>query len=105
MVDDPDIRVNIMYHLFPWARDQPVMLRMASTPDLFLPLFSTMEKLTEIMRQANIPYEAVKQVHSPRDFIRSLPAYIGEVKLRIIVDPTLAEGKRVRYTEVYRAIH
>jgi len=78
---------------------------MASADDLFLPVFSTIGKLRALMRESQITYKAIKRIHSPRDFIASLPAYIDNVRLRIIVDPTITEGRHVRYTEVYRAIH
>ena len=94
--------VDISHHVFPWHRGQPVLARMQGTNDLFLLLFSTTERLREALHQMDIPYEAVKQVDDPVEFLQSLPLLYAGVRLRVIVNPRMTGKDTMRYTEVVR---
>lgn len=84
----------------PWQGDRPVVLNMGETSDKFLPLFSTAEKLHEMMDPIGIPYESVKQMSNTSEFINSLPRSLPDGDLRIIFDPHWLEDGALRFAEI-----
>lgn len=96
-VGTPPRIVDITGHVIPW-NDGPVLLTMAEADDnLYLPVFSTVEKLTDMMMLTEIAYQSIKRIDDRREFLDSLPADV-----RVIIDPHFHESGRVRYTEILR---
>ena len=67
-------------------------------------IFSTEEKLRAAMTLAAAPFESIKKIDDEHDFLSSIPEYVGDVRIRIIVDPYLTEKSTMRFTEIVREI-
>lgn len=100
-IGTPPRTIEITGHCFPWSDGQPVFASMLATSDLFLPVFSTIDKLRTMMATANIPYQSIKHIDDQRAFLDSLPSRFGDQRLRVIVDPYFTKG-RVRFVEIMR---
>lgn len=87
--------VDISGHVLPWADGWPVLIVMEGSPDLCVPVFSTVEKLVDMMAQ--IGYQSIKLIDDPHEFLDSVPP-----DLRVVIDPHFHENGRVRYTEILR---
>jgi Family of unknown function (DUF6884) len=60
--------------LLPWGENnQPALLGMPGTEALYLPVFSTLEKLAATMRRAGVAYAKVKHIDDGAEFLASLP--------------------------------
>jgi hypothetical protein len=101
-VSEPHI-VSVTGHVLPWLDDHPVFLGMKGSEAQFLPLFSSVEKLREMMRMLDVTYHSIKKIDDGYEFIDSIPRHLPSgTQIRIIIDPYLnAEGK-TRFAEVLR---
>ncbi len=94
----PPTNIVLTGKLLPWEQGKPALMKLVGSPHIYLPCFSTEEKLREMMGRAEIPFEKIKQIDDGDEFSDSVPRYI-----KIIVDPYfLGEDGRVRYLEVQR---
>jgi hypothetical protein len=97
-VSDTTRRLNVTGHLFAWKDNQPVIMRMPGTDDLFLAVYSTVEKLHAI--HGGIGY-TIKRIDDGFEFLDSLPVETPDGHLlRVIVDPYYTPRRTVRFTEV-----
>lgn len=84
-------------YLLPWRHEQPVYteIRSASENVLYVPIFSTEERLLAFMRDLgdDTPY-SVKQVTDTREFASSFPDKLPDgTKMRVVVDLRRENGK------------
>jgi hypothetical protein len=95
------LELNITGYLFPaHANRSPVFLRIdGAGDDLFLPVFSTEEKLCAVM--GKISYDRILQICDGREFLDSIEE--DPRKLRVIVDPHKHESGTTRFQEVIGA--
>jgi hypothetical protein len=91
--------VTLTGKLFPWDNhmNQPVLLAMPGSEFNYLPLFSTVDALRELMERANVPFDKIKHVDDGPEFMSSIPLHI-----KLICDPYFLDNGRVRFTEVFR---
>lgn len=101
-VSDTARDICITNHVFAWHDDLPGLVIVPGSPDLFLPVFSTAGKLTAWLTRTNVPFESIKQIDDQYEFLDSLPYYVNDVRLRIIVDPYVTDQGTMRYTEIIR---
>ena len=83
-------------------RNHPIFLDMAGTSDVFLPVFSTVEKLTACLALLSLRSDATKQIDDPGEFLASIPVYFGDKRVRVIVDPYFTPQGTIRYREIQR---
>jgi len=97
------INLDITGCLFPAHGDRrPVLLQIEGAgDDLFLPVFSTTEKLVDGMQLAATSYSRIIQITNERAFLDSLEE--STLKLRVIVDPYKHESGTLRFREVIGA--
>jgi hypothetical protein len=97
------VSLDLSGYLFPaYANRQPVLLRIdGAEGDLFLPVFSSPQKLVEGMELAKTAYDRIQQIMDGREFLDSLEE--NAVKLRVIVDPYKHESGTLRFQEVFGA--
>jgi hypothetical protein len=92
-----ELKVNVTGYVSPFYIDnQPVLLNMSGTEDLFLALFSTPQKLEAEMARAGIEYDKIVKVTDGPNFLESVA-----FRVRVIVDPHLHGNGRVRFTELF----
>ena len=85
-----------------WRGNRPILMRLAGTNDLFLPVFSTEEKLQAM----DMPFDSVRRIDDMAGFLGSLPfRTLDGCRLRIIVDPYQTARGTTRFREIWRPIH
>jgi hypothetical protein len=92
-------RLDITGYFCPWGEGQPAYYRLPDNPDLFLPLFSTVEKLKAA---THLEYESVKCIDDQVAFMASLPVVLSDGKLRFMIDPWITVEGNTRFTEIIR---
>ncbi len=103
-VSDKELAIDITDNLIPWGEnDQPVYVNVGGK-DLFVPIFSTVEKLCETMEQFNVEYESIKRIDDPNGFMNSFPHSFGEAQIRFLLDPWLTDTGTVRFKEIMRTV-
>lgn len=103
-VSDREVPMAITGYFMPThAPNAPVLIGMPGTDDLFILVFSTMEKLAQTMAAFEIEYERVSIVDSGGelvDEITEMNASGGRpYRIRIAVDPYKNELGHVRFLE------
>jgi hypothetical protein len=102
----PQRDINLTGYFFPWQDDAPVLMKLDGTGDFFLPLFSTVEKLREMVSVTAIEMDGIKRIDNGPEFLSSIPTELstGGQRLRIMVDPhrTEDDNYKTRFTEVIR---
>ena len=96
---------TIIGYCFPWKDGQPLWVDFphAGTGDIFLTLFSTLDKLKTTMLLVGLTYDKVKKIDDDVDFLDSIPSrFPNGTRIRIIVDPMLIENGNVTFTEIRR---
>lgn len=90
-------------YLFPWCDEHPVLLNVIGSPDLYLPIFSTLGSFKTKMAFIGAEYQSIKRIDDVGEFLDSLPFMFpsGEC-LRVIVDPYRTEEGMIRFTELLR---
>jgi hypothetical protein len=85
------------------APNAPVLIGMPDTDDLFIAVFSTEEKLAEMMTTFGIVYNRVAIVTDGRELLDEIAAMNAQgdrpYQIRLAVDPYKADNGRLRYTE------
>jgi hypothetical protein len=97
------VSLNITGYLLPVHENrQPVLLQIEGAgDDLFLPVFSTPEKLRAGMELAATAYDRIIQITDGREFLNSLKE--NTLKPRVILDPYKHESGMIRFVEVIGA--
>jgi hypothetical protein len=103
-IDNAQIRTyDLTGYLFPWHQGAPALLTMPNSVDVFLPVFSTVEKLQDLVRLVDLPIDAIKQVDNPIEFFKSMPAqFPNGTRLRVIIDPYRTAENQTRFSELLR---
>ncbi len=89
-------QVTVIGSLIPWQRGQPVFMTVPGSPHTYLPIFSTEEKLRQVMQEISITGYSIKQIDDTDEFLSSVPQHIP-----VIVDPHRV-GDKTRWTELSR---
>lgn len=98
-VNDRISELDISGHVFPFFEGVPVLAAMPGTPDLFLLIFSTSDKLRQTMRDYALPYDRIMQVEEPHDFVEWV-MFSGQMpRIRIAVD-AIKVGNVCRFREI-----
>lgn len=90
--------------IFPWGADnQPVLLSMPESEARYLPVFTSADKLRELMGKIKIPYAKIKQIMDGDEFLASVQVAftVGGMiasDIEVIVDPWMTIEGKVRYT-------
>lgn len=74
----------------------PMLVRMDGTEDLFIPIFSTKEKLVEFAALYELTFTRARAIEMVEAFVDGMRS----AGLRIIVDPYRHENGRMRYIEL-----
>lgn len=90
---DDDVQLKGAF--LPWAGDGPVLLSVPGSDLFYLPAFSTMEKMTEVMTQIETPMQGFKVVEDVPELMGGLPADV-----RIAFNPYFTPEGKVRWLEV-----
>jgi len=84
--------------LLPFGADgRAVLLMMPGSVYLYLPLFTSLEKLQACLKQASVSYATVKQVVVGQEFLDSIPSDIV-----VIQDPWFTDEGKVRFMQIQR---
>jgi hypothetical protein len=75
-----------------WSSRGPALLRSTDGSERYLPVFSSVDKLTDFATSSGWPTVEVKKITQGRDFIDLVPTDIV-----IIVDPHFTAEGRLRY--------
>jgi hypothetical protein len=90
--------------LFPWdqKRQQPVLLSMPGSQFHYIALFSTKQKLDQMLQDAEVSFDSIKQVQDGREFMSGLMESGPETtaSMKVILDPYFTSEGRVRFTEL-----
>ncbi len=89
--------VSLTGGLIPWDGNQPALLNVPGSTHNYMPIFTTQEKLEQLMTRAQTPYDSIKQIQDGREFLTSIP---GEI--HIMVDPYYTPEGKVRWAEIFR---
>ncbi len=89
-------RINIANYIFPWNDLNPIFLSIDDS--LFLPLFSTIEKLDELMKRFGITTYRIKKIDDSREFLESLMENATKVKL--LVDIEWTDKGSIKFKEI-----
>lgn len=99
-VSDRVVDLDITGYVFAWNEDEegPQFLRLAGSPDLFLAVFSTVEKLRAIIKDDSV---GIKTITNAWDFLESVPLRTPEGNhLRIAIDIHKTDEGTFRYSEL-----
>lgn len=104
LISDREVPINITGYFMPTLEPSaPVLIGMSGTDDLFIAVFSTEEKLIELMSVFKIAYERVSIVTSGRELLDEIEANNQTggrpYRVRLAVDPHKTEEGRVCFTE------
>ncbi len=98
-VSDKVVMMDVTGYVFPWNGAQPVYVDVEGA--IFLPLFSSAEKLREMMMKTAVAYVSIKQVVGDQmEFLTSFPPDLG---VRIMVDPWVTDEGNTRFKELILA--
>lgn len=85
--------------------NQPVLVGMPGTDDLFIMLFSDVEKLIKTMMEFDLHFDRIKEVMNGPEFLDSIREDIRKggrsYELRVAVDAYKHENGRIRFTEIF----
>lgn len=102
--------VDLTGALFPWldatelCEGTPLLLELQGTNTLYLPMFTTVEKLRAELGRTNTKYDRIKQVQDGAEFLASIPPTDPDGrKLRIMLDPWYTPQGTLRWREVFGA--
>ena len=79
--------------VFPWGDGEPALISISDS--LYLPCFSSIEKLQEFSEKIKLSYKNIKLIDDEDFFVQSIPRSI-----KVIIDPYLTTGGKVRYFEL-----
>jgi len=91
--------VNLTGTVFPWDGTQPHFFMMPGSNYQYLPCFTDVDKLRDMMDRLHIQRYTIKQVEDGPDFLTSFDVP-GAEHIKVVLDPHFIEGGRVRFTQV-----
>lgn len=94
--------IDIIGMLLPWSNGEPVYMFLDGCPDVFLMLYTTLEKLRVDHRdEKNV---TVKKIDDPGEFLDCLPYWSvpNMSRLRVAVDPHGTDRGTTKFSEVIR---
>lgn len=96
--------LDITGYVFPWSDESPALLSLIDYgTDVFLVVYSTLEKLKSMMATLEMSYDSIKRIDNGNVFLESIPLHLPDgKKLRIMVDPWVTDQKTTRFTEIPR---
>ena len=92
--------VDLTGMLLPWEDGQPAMLGAPGSLLLYVPCFSTEEKLRALMERADVPFSSIKTINDGIEFLSDIRSSDGTENVRVVLDPYYLPNGRVRWTEV-----
>lgn len=93
-----DVKLNITGCLIPWGADnEPVLLNMIGSSSLYLPVFSSKDKLDSCLSTAGVSYVRIKVVTNGPEFMSYIPK-----EIEVVCDPWYTETGRVRFRQIRR---
>jgi len=97
------IGASLLDYVMPFLDGQPAYVMMDGTSDLFLPVFSSLDRLQETTDTCGIKYDDVKQITNQDEFLDSIPTQLPSgINLRIILDPEQHDDGTIRFAELFR---
>lgn len=97
----PHVDVTLTGGVFPWDGMQPVLLSMPGSELYYLPVFSTEDKLRDLMATAGVPFVSIKRVDDGGQFLASVYENQGALEtIRVILDPHYLPNGRCRFTQI-----
>jgi len=96
-ISDKVLDIDITDHLIPWGEYGQPMYVNSGGNSLFVPIFSTRDKLREVCEKFGLNYVSIKKIDDPIEFMDCFPESI-----RFMVDPWQTETGTVRFKEVLR---
>ncbi len=88
--------------LMPWVDSGLALLTIEGSDDLFLPLFSTIDKLQAVAELFKLTFDHVKRITDGVAFLERVPATGPDGRrVRIMLDP-YREGDKTRFSEIMR---
>ena len=94
-------QVHLTGTLFPWCDGMPVYLRMPGSPFLYLPCFTHESALRDVMRQAGVTFDKIKQIADGVEFMACFRVPEAS-NIRVILNPRYTPEGKVRYIQVFR---
>lgn len=101
----PPVFMDLTGYLFPHRGSEgdlvkPAFLGLGNSNALYLPCFSSIEKLRETMAAAGSSYAGVKQIDDGLEFLSELPRELDGHPVKIMCDPYKTEDGAIRYVEI-----
>lgn len=101
----PPVEMNLTGYLFPHKGSEgdatcPAFLGLGGSNALYLPCFSTIEKLRATMEGIGATYVGVKHIDDGLVFLSELPKELGGKPIKIMIDPYTTPDGAIRYVEV-----
>lgn len=96
--------IELTGKLIPWygmkahRTGQPALLSMPGSPSLYLPCFSTEEKLRIFLAEAKVPFESIKMIENGVEFLDGIRESPEPVE--VILDPYFLPNGHVRFMQV-----
>ena len=97
-VGTPLKSVSLTGTVFPWDGSQPHYLRMPESNYLYLPCFTDVDKLRDMMDRLHIQRYVIKQVDDGPEFLTSFDVPKAE-HVRVILDPHFIGEGKIRFTQ------
>jgi len=88
--------VNLHGALFPMRGEQPTLLSIPQSPLLYLPCFTTEEKLWSLLNILQIPVDNIKTIDDPLEFLGSLK----DSGVTVILDLYFTPEGKIRYQQI-----
>jgi hypothetical protein len=91
--------VDLTRALLPWDGTKPHFLRMPDSEYLYLPCFTSLDKLQDMMNLVEITGYTIKQVDDMTEFLGSFSSIEAD-GIKVILDPHYVGDGKVRFTQV-----
>ena len=91
--------IDLTNALFPWDSVVPCYLRMPNSEYLYLPCFTSEDKLRTLMTQVGITGYTIKKIEDGPEFMTSFNVPEAS-NIKVILDPHFVDGGRVRFLQV-----
>ena len=100
-IGTPPHDIDINGYFMPCLDRQPILMSLDGTTDIFIPVFSSENKLRELMRISQSAFEGIVRITDPREFINSIQeARRHGEQIRVMVDPYITPEQKTRFSEL-----